>query len=169
MLRLIGIVLVVCGAGSFGVGRALRYYRQASQLKQLQNALELLRCEINYTRLPLPQLCALTAKRVQGAVSDFFAAFGRELENGAGRQSAGEHAWQKARRLELPSDAKMVLAELCAGLGSHDLDGENRLLRLSSHRIAAAVARVEAEKKPLAKSCVVLGFCTGLAIVILAV
>lgn len=169
MLKLIGIVLVVCGAGSFGFGRARRYYRQASQLKQLQNALEIFRCEINYTRLPLPQLCTLTAKRVHGPVSDFLAIFGAELENGCGRQSATEHAWEKTRRLELPPDAEMVLSELCEGLGGHDTEGENQLLRLSAHRIAAALTRVEAEKKPMAKSCIVLGICTGLAIVILTV
>lgn len=169
MLRTVGIVLVLCGAIGFGAGRAVRYYRQAGQLRDLQNALELLRCEMNYTLLPLPKLCDLTAKRVGGAVGEYFAAFGRLLDEGHGRQSASQGAFERTRRLELPPDAEMVLLELCGGIGRYDLEGENRLLRLSAERIEAAVVRTEAEKKPLAKSSVVLGICTGLAIVILAV
>lgn len=166
MLKVIGVVMIVGGSGGYGIARAVRLYRQLRQLRELLAALELLKCELNYTLLPLAELCSVTAKRSRGAVSGFFSAFGRRVEQG--RRHSAEEALEESG-LSLPNDAVMALLELCSGLGRFDLDGENRLLSLTQERLRAALERTETEKRPLAKSYAVLGMAAGAALVILVV
>ena len=169
MLRIIGIALVLSGAGGFGVGKMVQFYRQMRQLQEFRNALEIIKCEMNYTLSPLPKLCRTTAKRVSGAASSFLLAYADALDKGISRTKAAQTAMEQTKSLCLPKDATMAILELFGSLGRYELEGENRLLRLTAHRLNAAIARYESEKKPLAKGYAILGFCTGLAIVILIV
>ena len=166
MLKMIGIVLVVGGSSGYGIARTVQLYRQLRQLRELLAALELLKCELNYTLLPLPELCAVTAGRSHGAVQRFFTLFGQNLIRG--RRRAAHEALEQSG-LALPNDAAMALLELCESLGRFDLDGGNRLLELTQERMRATLTRTEAEKRPLAKSYAVLGMAAGAALVILVV
>ncbi len=167
MLRVIGAVMVIAGAGSFGISRAAQLYKTARQLRELNTAVEMISCEMNYTLLPLPELYHGVGDRLNGAVSQFFRLLGNQLEQGIPRARAARRAMELTTHLCLPNDAKMALLELCETLGRYDMDGENRMLRLSGQRIAAALERCEAEKRPLARSCAALGISAGIALAIL--
>lgn len=167
MLRLIGAALVVLGAGGFGFRRAAQFYKTARQLAQLTGAVEVLQCEIAYTRLPLPELYAEVASRQTGAVAQFFQTMSAQLAAGQPRTRAAQHAMQQASGLLLPSDARMALLELCETLGRYDVDGENRMLRMSAQRIRTAQERCEGEKRQMARSCTALAVCAGIALAIL--
>lgn len=169
MLKTIGAILVISAAGGFGIAKALQFYRQLRQLREFYQALELLKCELNYTLLPLPRICRMTAARVKGTVSQYLLQYAQKLEEGLPRTKAAAQSMEEVRGLTLPNDAKMALLELFEALGRYDLDGENRLLQMTAHRLNASIERCEAEKKPLAKGYAVLGFCTGLALVILMI
>lgn len=169
MIKIIGAVLIVGAAGGFGIGKALQFYRQMNQLSQMLAAIEILKCELNYTLRPLASLCRQVAKRTDGAVRDFFECYAKNLDKELPRASAAARAMNETKRLILPNDAKMAVLELCSTIGRYDLDGENRLLQVSGHRLRAAIDRFEKEKKPIAKSYAVLGFSTGIALVILFV
>ena len=155
MLRLLGGALVLLASGSFGITAGVRYYRASRHLQAFCRAIELLRCEINYSLQPLPEVCALVADRLAGPP--------------VSRDRAAAAALEAARGLQLPQDAVMAVLELCSALGRYDLDGENRMLDLTASRLQAALARCEAEKRPRAKCYAALGLCTGLALLILAV
>ncbi len=169
MLRMIGAILILCGAGGFGIGKAVQFYRQLYTLRECCNALEILKCELNYTLMPLPRICRTTASRVKGPAAQFLLLYADKLDNGLPRTKAAAQSLEEARGLTLPNDAQMALLELFEGLGRYDLDGENRLLQMTMLRLNAAVERCETDKKPLAKSYAALGICTGLALVILMV
>ena len=49
MLRVLGSALVLLASGSFGITAGVRYYRAARHLQAFCRAIELLRCEINYS------------------------------------------------------------------------------------------------------------------------
>lgn len=166
MLKVIGVILVLGGSGGYGIARAVRLYRQLRQLRALVSALELLKCELNYTLLPLSELCSVTAQRCSGEAGAFFAALARKTQDGS------RHAAQAALEesgLSLPADAAMALLELCDNLGRFDLDGSNRLLELTQERLRSALERTETEKRPLAKSYAVLGMAAGAALIILVI
>lgn len=166
MIKIIGIVLVLCGAGGFGIGKAAQFYRQMRHLREFSHALEILKCEMNYSLAELPKLCKITAKRSGSTAARFLSDYAQALEEGLPRTKSAQKAMEK---LSLPNDAQMALLELFGSLGRYELAGENRLIQLSQHRVKAALERCEKEKKPLAKGYAALGICTGLALVILMV
>ncbi|MFQ6964430.1 MAG: hypothetical protein ACLRR6_10235 [Oscillospiraceae bacterium] len=49
MLELLGGALVLLASGSFGITAGVRYYRASRHLQAFCRAVELLRCEINYS------------------------------------------------------------------------------------------------------------------------
>lgn len=167
MIRLIGVVLVLAGASSFGIGKAIQFYRQSRQLREFCHALEILKCEMNYSLAPLPQLCRISAKRAGGTAEAYFNQYAQALDEGLPRTKAGQRAMENTKSLTLPDDAKMALLELCDSLGRYELEGENNLLQLTAHRLRTASERCESEKKPLAKSYAALSVCTGIALAIL--
>lgn len=169
MLKIIGVSLILCGAGGFGAAKAMQFYRQLRQLRECCNALEILKCELNYTLMPLSRICRETAGRIKGPVAQLLELYATKLENETPRTKAAAQAIEETRGLTLPSDAQLALLELFEGLGRYDLDGENRQLQMTTHRLNAALERIEKEKKPLAKGYAALGLCTGLALAILLV
>ena len=169
MLKMIGVILVVGGASGFGIGKGLQFYRQLRQLREFYNALEILKCELNYTLMPLPKLCRVTAQRVNGVAAAYLLRYAKKLEDNIPRTKAAAQCLEGIRGLSLPRDAQMALLELFGTLGRYDLDGENRLLQLTAHRLNAAIERYQTEKKPLARGYAVLGTCTGIALAILLI
>lgn len=169
MLKLLGAVCVLLGAGGFGCRMTLQFHAQRRQLAALENALELLKCELNYTAEPLAAICRAVSLRVGGAIGSFFAAFAAHLSQNAAPSAACKRALAQTHGLTLPSAAAEMLPELFSGLGSYDLEGANRLLKLAFARLDALLAQTERERRPLARSYVLLALCAGAAIVILAV
>ena len=167
MIKVLGAVLVVLGAGGFGFARAIQFYRQLHQLRDFLSAVEILKCELNYTLCPLSVLCEHTAERSKGACAQYFRNFSKRITEGGPRGKSAAAAMEETKGLSLPPDAQMALLELLSSLGRYDLDGENRLLQLTGQRLRSALERFENEKKPLARGYAVLGFTAGIALVIL--
>ena len=167
MIKILGAVLVLLGAGGFGFAKAVLFYRQLHQLREFLGAVEILKCELNYTLSPLPELCRHTAQRTKGACAQYFLNFGKKIEQGGPREKSAAAAMEETKGLSLPSDAKMAVLELLSSLGRYDLDGENKLLQMTGQRLRSALDRFEEDRKPLARSYAVLGLTTGAALVIL--
>ena len=169
MFKILGSLLIVIGAGGFGIGKAVRFYRQIRQLNELLRSLELLKCEMNYTLLPVKELCKLTAERVGGTAGSLLNHYADYLSEDYTRAKAIQAAMEKTSSLCIPNDVQMALLELFGNLGRYDLDGENRLLVMTQKRLKATLEQCETEKKPLAKGYAALGICTGIALAILLV
>ena len=167
MIKIIGATLVLLGAGGFGLSKALLFYHQFHQLREFLGAVEILKCELNYTLSPLPVLCERTAERTRGACSRFFRIYAEKLDKIGARSRAAAAAMEETKGLSLPPDGKMAVLELLSSLGRYDLDGENRLLQLTGQRLRSALERLEKDKKPMARGYAVLGVTTGIALVIL--
>ena len=168
MIRLIGAVMIILGAGGFGIAKTAQFYRQQRQLRSYLYMLELLKCELTYTLFPLPKLCRITAERSERLCADFLKRYADFLDSGASRTAAAREAFSEGNCF-LPPDASMAILELFGTLGRYDLEGEENLLRLTQQRLKAALERGETEKRPMAKGYALLGLCTGAALAILLV
>ena len=147
MIRTIGACLILGVSGGFGLAKSIGFRRQSRQLRQLITLLELLRCT--------------------GAAAQCLLRYGQELEHCGSRHKAAGLALTETKGLCLPEDARQVLSELLESLGRYELEGENRLLRLTGQRLSEIEQRLNTEKRPLARGYAALGFSTGLALVIL--
>ena len=99
MIRTIGACLILGVSGGFGLAKSIGFRRQSRQLRQLITLLELLRCELNYTLLPLPRLCVLTAERCTGAAAQCLLRYGQELEHCGSRHKAAGLALTETKGL----------------------------------------------------------------------
>lgn len=168
MIRLIGAAMIILGAGSFGIGKTVQFYRQQRQLRAFLHMLEILKCELAYTLFPLPKLCRVTAQRCDRLCADFLNDYAARLESGSSRRAAAREAFADSKPV-LPPDADAAILELFSTLGRYELSGEENLLNLTQHRLRTALERGESEKRPMAKGYAILGVCTGVALVILLV
>lgn len=167
MIKIVGALLIIGGAGGFGIGKTMQLHRQLRQLRELLGAVEIIKCELNYTLRPLAQLAARTAERSRGAIAALLKQYAAELDKGLPRAKAAAHAIDGTKGLCLPNDAQMAILELLSTIGRYDPDGENRLLQLTGQRLRSSIEHFESEKRPVAKSYAILGVTTGVALVIL--
>ena len=103
MLRVLGGALVLLASGSFGITAGVRYYRASRHLQAFCRAVELLRCEIDCSLQPLPEVCALVADRLaRRPPAAFFRCFAAQLREPVSRDRAAAAALEAARGLQLP-------------------------------------------------------------------
>ena len=119
MLRVLGGALVLLASGSFGITAGVRYYRAARHLQAFCRAVELLRCEINYSLQPLPEVCALVADRLAGPPAAFFRCFATQLREPVSRDLTASRLQAALARCEAekrPRAKCYAALGLCTGL-----------------------------------------------------
>ena len=167
MIRVLGAVMVLLGATWIGIRKTLCYLSQISQLKTLSTSMEMLQCELNYTMYSVPKILDLISERSKAPWDHYFSQLSGEIGKGTPRELAARRSLEACPKLNLPGDALLALLEFSTALGSYDLDGENRICKLSSLRVSQSLERLEREKGPLVKSYIALGASTGIALIIL--
>ncbi len=167
LLRIIGGILVLCGATGIGYSQTRQYYNRLSQLRNLRRGMDLVSCQMNYTLYSIPKLLSLVGAQLNAPVGTYFIHLGEAITGGIPRHRAHEAALKRTKGLNLPNDGLMALIEWSSTLGQFDPDGENRMMQLSIQRIEQALQTYEEEKKHMVKSYTLLGACTGIALVIL--
>ena len=113
MLRILGALCILIGAGAAGFGFAASVRRQARQLGELCAALEAMRCEIEYRMTPLPQLLEQLAQTCATPVGELLLHWSRMLSDGDGAtvSYALRRAMESVRGLELPPQAVQELSD----------------------------------------------------------
>lgn len=167
VLRWIGVILIVGGCGGCGFSMAAEYRAVEQNLRQLQNALEILQCEIQFRLTPLPEICAILRNACPGPVGSFFEALRQQLllpDAGEFHVCAGAAA-SKVR--ELPEQCRKIILELCATLGRYDTEGQMRAIVAAKDECLRSLEEVRAGQAGRLKSYKALGLCGGAALAIL--
>ncbi len=166
MLKTIGVLFVVCGATGAGAATALGVRYALNAARQLCNALERMKNEIDYCRTPLPVLMELLAKE-PGPISPLFAEMAGQLSL---RREASVYAIVRKSlnaAPALPGPVRQILLDLAPGLGRYDVEGQLRAIDLASAQARALLEQYRAEQRGRVRSCCTLGLCAGLAIAIM--
>lgn len=167
MLRWIGVFLIIGGCGGCGFSMAAEFRRKEQSLRQTQNALEILQCEIQCRLTPLPEICGILARACTGAVSEFFEALRQELllpDAGEFHVCAGAAV---SRVPALPQDCREILLELCATLGRYDTEGQTRSIMAAKEKTQRKLEEIMEGQAGRLKSYKALGLCGGAALAIL--
>ena len=131
MLRFMGALCVLAGAGGFGFMMARGLADRVANLQRVTIALQHLESEITFAALPLAMALHEAARAAGGAVGDFL----RDVSAEISRQG-GEPLAQVWRRLLLSHQAEMllapdeaaVLAQLGMVLGGSDREDQRKHL-----------------------------------------
>ncbi len=162
MLRLLGAVLVVGGAGALGLLAAQKLRRRVENLRAMTGALELAERELSFRLPPIPDLFSSLERRAPAPAG---ACFGRCL---AGMDRLGEDSlgtlWREAVEETLPDLApedREELAELGEVLGRYDGEGQRQALALTRARLERNLERAEADRDSRGRLCAALGLTAG--------
>ncbi len=168
MIRILGAVLVACGASWCGIRTALSVRSALAALNELQTVLETMESEIRFRRLPLPELFRSCAGSCRTQLAGVFARAAEHMEQDAA--CSAEYAVLTAGRPEtLPKDAFSVLCILARSLGRSDLDGQLNAISLARARLGRLIEELSRGQAARCRSYCALGVCAGLAIAILLI
>ena len=170
-LKWIGMVFVIFSTAYGGISLAGDLRQRSGLLRQLEQSLQILKGELRFSGTALPQAFALTAAGSNADVKKLWLTMAEEMK---------KHRWLPAADCmkrclkQLPAisahkQAAEVLVNLCAGLGSYDLDYQIGCIEQAADRLCGIVREAEQEQKGKCKMYRALGFSMGLAIVILLI
>lgn len=167
MLRWIGIILIIGGCGGCGFSMAAEYRSLEQSMRQVQNALEILQCEIQFRLTPLPEICGILRNACGGPVGAFFETLRQQLllpDAGQLYVCAGAAASQVR---DLPAPCRKILLDLCTTLGRYDTEGQMRAIVAAKDECMRCLEEIRAGQAGRLKSYKTLGLCGGAALAIL--
>ncbi len=167
-IRIMGAIFVILGCGSFGFSMAASHRREEAMLRQLQNVLQFMYCELQFHLTPLPELCLRAANQGKGAVGDVFARLSRELEKKVS-PSVADCMELAVGQSELSPRLRSLLLEYGKTLGLFDLAGQLRGIEGLRQQCSRELEQLMDGKQDRLRSYQTLGLCAGAALVILFV
>ena len=161
MMRLLGAILLTCGAAAIGFSAAAALTRRARGLRALLGGLD-------FRLTPLPDLFARLARQASPPAAGFFTACREGLET-LGERSM-DQIWAEAlvrRPMDLSPEDQAILLELGGVLGRFDGPGQREALGEIRARLLHQAERAEEESRRMGRVYGALGLTAGSFLVIL--
>lgn len=169
-LRLLGGGAMCLASCAAGLRAAYLSRRQLAQTERLRHALTVMRCEIDYGKTPLPELCERLSQSCEGAVGAFYGALGRCLPRTGERLSAAVDAALRATpSLELPPGPLRLLRELLCGFGQYGSAEQLSLLDETLRLLDAELRSLRERQASVFRCRAVLGVSAGLSLFLLVI
>lgn len=166
-MKLMGVIFVVTSAGAMGVGISRSLHRRCVLLRQLLQALQLMRNEIAFCGTPLPKVFALMAVACEGPLEQIFSETAKRMD----RQHwlTPQQAIKDALSEEKDAFYAPVLLELTFQLGKYDLTAQISAVETARSRTEEMLLKLEQEKSKKSGTYEMLGVCAGIAVAILLI
>jgi len=164
-MKLAGIVFIVGSAGVMGVRISLSLRKRCELLRQLLQALAVLRSEIAFCGTPLPQAFALMAVQCSGTLETIFSSAAKQMDRQ--RWMTPLQAMELAIAESRETFLAPILRELFAQLGRYDLEAQVRAVDGAQSRTKTLLSQLEQERNRKTGTYETLGICAGIAVAIL--
>ncbi len=165
--KIIGATLIVTVCGGAGMAMAQTHRKKERLLLQLIHALQAMSSELQYRLTPLPQLLCLAGEQTGGMLARIFRNASREMELQGAPDAAGCLDKALRREQDLPSAIREKLLLMGKGLGRYDLQGQLSGLEAVSQLCKRDLEGLQLNRDARLRSYTTLGFCGGVALVIL--
>ena len=170
MLRILGALSAVVGAGGFGYLIAAGLDDRAANLRSLVNGLQHLESDITYAALPLNTALRRSAEVVGGRTAVFLREAAEGMERADGRSAVkvwSEALTRQAGELLLSPAELEVLQQLGTVLGGSDREDQQKHINLARATLAQFQIAAEAAAGKTKRVWQYLGFTVGGLMVIL--
>lgn len=172
MIKLLGILFVLCGSTSLGFYYSYLVKERYANSERIRKALICLRGEIQFARTPMPEALASVARHTSGSISTFFSEVSKELQ--CGRGSPFSVIW--AEKLELHMNGSNIqrediteLKDLGQTLGYLDAEMQVNTVNLYLERMQESLVKQNEEKRDKVRLYNLLGIVGGIFITIIIV
>ena len=165
--RILGGILVVSACGGMGLAQATAHRRKERMLQQLIGALQVMSAELQFRLTPLPQLLRLGSEHMDGDLSKVFRCAAEEMERQAAPDASACMRAAMESLSELPSAVTDKLHLLGKSLGRFDVQGQLSGLEALAQLCQRDLDGLMRNRDARLRSYTTLGFCAGVALVIL--
>lgn len=166
-LRWIGAALIFLGCGGVGFSMAVQYRKEMKMLRNLEDLLSFMICELEYRMTSLPELLRNGCAYVNGELKGVLQSFSEELDTHCDARADLCLAKAMKKAPNLPGRVQTILEELVSGLGKFDLSGQIRTLESIRTRCNRELTQMEADRVQQTRSYQTLGLCAGAALAVL--
>ena len=166
MLRIVGAVFLITGAGGFGFSLAAHQRRIQRLLRQLVKLLNEMEWELRYRLTPLPELCRNCAGGTEGKLCELFLSMAERLSEA--EDSDPESCMNGLLSgTDLPLILKKRLRYLGRTLGRFDLEGQLQGFAEVKQLCRDDLEELKTDGKERIRCYETLALCAGVGMVIL--
>ncbi|AEV68671.1 stage III sporulation protein SpoIIIAB [Acetivibrio clariflavus] len=168
LLKIVGSLIVFVSCTLLGYSHAQTYAQRPQELKTLQMLLQIFENEISFLSNVLQEAFQKVSSCTDSSVAVFFEAAVENLKEGL----CADEAWTKAVKenisgTSLNSEDEAIIISFGKMLGSSDLEGQIKNIRLTVNQLKIQEQKAEELRSKNEKMFKSLGVLCGLAIIIL--
>ena len=168
LLKIVGSLIVFISCSMLGYSHAKTYAKRPQELKVLQTLLQIFENEISFLSNVLTEAFQKVYSCSDSSVKVFFEAAIDNLKNGL----CASDAWTKAvkdniSKTNLNSEDESIIISFGKMLGSSDLEGQIKNIRLTINQLKIQEQKAEELRSKNERMFKNLGVLGGLAIIIL--
>ena len=169
MFRLIGAILVMGAAASFGLCNVWRMHKRVQALRGLITALETMKSEICDRMSPLPELVDLLCQETAAPAKLLFLRLRHTMgELGIRRfASLWSDAVRHSHELELQEGERQILSDLGGTLGRYDIENQRHAISYTLRRLEAYLIQAEETRRTQGRVHAVLSLAAGAFVVLI--
>lgn len=172
VFKLLGCIMVLLSSGFLGYVLSTDCKRRPRQLRELQSMLQIFENQISYLSDVLIEAFGRICSSSSGETAIFFSDAAERLRSG--RSVSAAQAWEEAvrvniRRTSLNREDEEILVSFGKLLGSSDLEGQIKNIRLTLSQLKLQEQKAEesrAKNEGMYRS---LGILGGIAVVIVLI
>lgn len=167
ILKYIVIFIIFLISTIIGYLISKRYSSRVQELKEMQNAINILENKIKFTYEPLPEIFLQISTLLNNNIGEIFKNASSNI-----KQRRANNAWEEAltnSQTNFTKEDLEILKNIGKLLGKTDKDGQVSQLELSKTFISSQIEKAENEEKKNSKMYKTLGTVVGLAIMIILV
>ena len=165
ILKFIILIMIFLLSAFIGILISKKYSSRVLELKELKNALNILKTKIKFTYEPLPEIFKQMSENLQKNISAIFYNASINMKD-----MPTKEAWEtsiSSATLNLNNEDISMLKNLGKLLGKTDVEGQVSQIELTSSFIDMQIKKAEDERRKNEKMYKTLGTVIGLAIVII--
>lgn len=166
-MKLAGILFIVGSAGFVGLRIARSLRNRCRMLRQLLQALGVMRSEIAFCGTALPQVFALMAVGCDGSLERIFSETAKRMDKQ--RWMTPLQAMEQALADEKTCFLFPMLKDLARQLGKYDLEAQISAVDGTKARAETMLQQLEQEQSRKSGTYETLGICAGIAVAILLI
>lgn len=165
----IGAILLITGCSSFGFSIAFASRKEVHLLQNMVRAITYMENELQYSLMPLPELCRQAGKDTSGTIREVLLNLAREMDwqSAPDAYSCMCEALAKSHRLSAKVHQFFLL--LGGSMGRFDLPGQLRELEAIRISCEQEILTLTNNQDIRLRSYQTLGICAGAALAILLV
>lgn len=172
ILRCLAACVILMGCGFLGIAFAGRFKSRVRQLELLENVMQQLEFDIDYTNITLAEAFERIAANTEGVLREVFGYASRRLKTSPGCDM--ERLWRRAftkyrDELALTDNDIQIFLDFSKSLGTGNREKEKNNIKVTAMRLKMSVTEAHTEAEKNMKMYRGMGFLLGIFMVIILV